>query len=160
MSGLSASVTSARPTIPISSLSAQLVFVEFARFARPVSSSSTPSAFVWSIMPLLGFSGLSTSTLFASAGFVKLVLGLCTLSVSILSASALSTYVLSASTISTSAPFISTLSVSTLSPSSRSAMLIPGLSTSATPMFGSSAFSASVVTLTLRRRKLMELNQR
>lgn len=79
----------------------------------------------------------SSSTLFASSLFV----------------SAPSAFALFAS-----APPASTLSISALSASSESIVLVPGLSASTAPVFGSFVFSTLVVTPILGRRKLCELN--
>ncbi len=130
--------------------------------AGRVSSLSAMSASTRFAMPVPGLFAL-----FASAGFVVLVPGLSvsfasagsTVLVSCLSAlfaSAGSAMpVLSLSTPSASAPL-----VSAVFGYSGSAVLMPGLSASAAPVFGSFAFSVLVVTPTPGRQKFIELNQK
>ncbi len=134
--------------------------------ARSVSGSSTPSTSTRSAVPVPGLSAPSAfagsigsvpslSALSASTGSAVPVLGS-----SAPSASVPSTSTPSASAPSTSAPFTSALSASAPSISFGYAFLMPSLSASVAPLFGSSAFSALVVTPTLGRQKLIELNQR
>ncbi len=130
--GLSAPSASAPSAVPVPGTSAPSAS---AGSAVPVPSSSASSVSAGSAVPVSDLSAPS-----ASAGSAMSVPGSSTLSASALSASAPST----------SAPFAF----------SGFAVPMPGLSASATPVFGSSAFSTLVVTPTPGRQKLIELNQR
>ncbi len=135
MFGLSITSTPARSAVPMSGSSAPSTSTGSAGSAGYMFGLSAPFAFAGFVIPVLSLSTLSASALFVSTGSAMPVLGL-------------------------SAPSASAPSTSVLFASFGSTVPMPGLSASATPVFGSSTFSTLVVTPTLGKQKLIELNQR
>lgn len=116
--------------VSMPTFSAPFVSAGSAGSAGSISGSSALSTFAGSVLPLLGSSALSASAQSFFARYTVLILSWC-------------------------AP-----STHTSSSFSESAVPMPGFFASATPMFGSSVFFASVVTSTLGKQKLIKLNQR